>query len=251
MVLQSVDHEGSECSRQYGWASSDDGFYGRFHANFQRRRQALNVGLSVIGATIGMSERNLRLLLEGKGKKGPTWQDIEAIDSFFASLGEPGFIEDVRLRSRVWTVTPLSLPDHRQLPEFDLLVQGLRETTLDHLQFLKEKGVEDKVHLLELDESDHLHITHIGASVPLRLGPEVMHKDLRELSDPEFGCVVHRQMMAISATGRIGSHKLISECVTYSRLTLPLDRGRRPGNKRRLATIPFEFQMTVERFELA
>lgn len=240
----------SQPGRQPGAWADDDGFRARFATFFQRYRAALDVPLSVIAASIGKTERTIRLWLEGKGKAGPSFQDIEAIDGVFSALGLDGFQDSIRLKSRIWQVQALHASAAAALPEYELLALGLRQTSLDPLEYLRQKGLDEKVHILELDEGDHLRIRHIGRAIPLKLGPEVLHKDLRELSDPEFGCILHRQMMAIAASGRDVFHQLVSERVTYSRMAMPLNRGRRPGNVRRVAALPFDFKMSVDRFAL-
>lgn len=247
----------------------DDGSHRRFLEAFQRRRRALahaghgvaepvarspydphsaGLQLEIIAEGIGRTDRYLRKLLEGKGKRGPSFHDVEALDDFFAALGQPGLIEELRLVPGNWKVS--TLPLDAVLPsDLLILIEGLRDTSLAPSDFIREKGLADHVHLLELDEQDCLRFRHLGRSIPLKLGPEVLEKDLRLLSDPNFAKVLYRQMLAVAAAGRPMLNRLESPNVSFNRLAVPVE-GRKRGSKRTIVSYPHAISMSVSHFAL-
>lgn len=216
-------------------------FAARFRNAVVRRRDRVGLSLESISLAIGKDRKTLRNWMQGVSE--PKFRDIENLDAFFNELGEPGLLDELRFHR--WQAGELSFIGVDIPSDMAQLAEGLLQTSEDPEVYLRDRGWSGRAHVIEVDPEGGVRLLHIGHDLPLRIGPVVANKDLRELSDGELGSLLHRQMVVIGAKGRVALHRIQSEAISYSRLAIPL-RSEPRSRLSRIVSIPHDIQMSVD-----
>lgn len=164
------------------------------------------------------------------GENRFSFADVMAWDGFFAGSGAPGFALELALRlgsglgvGRHWETQAIPIAE----PDADLravmeMAEGLRAAPVDRVfDFLCEHRALQRVHML-LVEDEGVRILHCGADIPVKVAPDLIGRDLRDMKDAGYGRLLHSQMLGIASVGSIALHRLRSEAVEYRRLSVPV-----------------------------
>lgn len=184
--------------------------------------------LQRVARAIGRDSTTVAAHLSGANRF--SFADVMAWDTMFAEAGAPGFALELALRLgsglgsvHRWETEALPLTE----PDADLrrvldLAEGLRLCPVDRVfEFLSERRSLERVHILML-EDEAVRILHSGRDIPVKVAPELIGRDLRDMKDAGYGRLLHSQMLGIAAKGGPALHRVHSEAVEYRRLAVPV-----------------------------
>lgn len=187
------------------------------------RNAAAQVTLEQVAAGIGKDSRYLRAIREG-GQE-PRFTVIEDLAAFYESVGQPGFISDIRLQ-RDWRHDRLRL-DRGTLPVLGrkLLdsVGDLRHATSIE-ELLAERGLLPYVHIMVREGDEGIRMTHRGSRMKTAslISREVLGRDLRSLEPRTYSRHIYDHVMPLFRNARptLDHHEALG--VSYDCLRVPV-----------------------------
>lgn len=191
----------------------------RFDAAITWRVAHHDVTFAQLAEVLGMDITTLGAKRRGKNKI--FFEEIEAADEYFAALGSPGLVDEVR-QARRWLSQPIDLAGAKlPAPARKLLeaAPGLREAGANIHEFLAERGLLKHVHIMvRADEA--IRTTHCGGSMASadNLDRSILGRDVRSLSDRPYGQFLHSQVSELIQMGRPDLRRISSPIMRYTRL---------------------------------
>lgn len=195
----------------------------RFKAAFEHRVALAGVAEQEIAKAVGRDASTLRAHKRGGNRF--FYLDMEAYDAYFAAIGLPGLMDDVRAqRSWVPVEEPLAAGQASE-PARRLLecMGGLRQAEAAIEEFLAEKGLLAYAHIMVAADGA-IRTTRFGSKMPSvsSLDPAIRGRDVRNLSDRAYGQFLHRQVHEILQRGEPVIHRICAPAMTYRRLGVPV-----------------------------
>ncbi|MFN3883287.1 MAG: hypothetical protein ACK4Q4_00835 [Rhodocyclaceae bacterium] len=209
----------------------------RFKAALDHRLSLAGLELQHVAKAVGRDPSTLRAHRRGANKL--FYLDMEAYDDYFAAIGLPGLIDDVRSQ-RSWVPSPEPLsaaqgfePARRLMQRLD----GLRQAGEAHIEeYLAEHGLLPYAHILMRADAA-IRTGHFGSKMASAsaLDPSIRGRDVRSLSDRAYGQFLHRHVHELLQAGGPVVHRIVAPMMTYRRLGVPV------GNT--LVAVSFDIEM--------
>ncbi|WP_341893901.1 hypothetical protein [Ferrovibrio terrae] len=198
-------------------------FGARFKAAFDHRVSLAGLDQKDVAAAIKKHPSTLRA--HRAGENPMSYLDLEAYDDYFAAIGQPGLIDDVR-QQRNWTAYAEQLQSVSEYGPAQRLMEcapGLRSAGGAIEEFLAEQGLLPYVHIMVAADGA-VRTSAIGSKMPTAraLDPSIKMRDVRNLSDRAYGQFLHRQVHELLQDGRDVVQHISAPSMSYYRLGVPV-----------------------------
>lgn len=200
-------------------------FAARFKSAFDHRASLAGLDHQDIAVAIGKHPSTLRA--HRAGENGIDWLDLEAYDDYFAAVGLPGLIADIR-EQKNWATHIEQLQSVSMYEPAKRLLEcapGLRAAGRGAIEeFLADQGLLPFVHILVAADGA-VRASAIGSKMPTAkaLDPSIRMRDVRSLSDRPYGQFLHRQVHELLQVGGDVVHHISAPSMTYYRLGVPVE----------------------------
>lgn len=198
-------------------------FAARLTAGMDDRTAELGTTLSAVAAGIGKDPRQLRAWRAGSNM--PSLAEAWRLDEYFAGLGCPGLLDDIR-RGSDWLCT------QRRLVAADLPGQARKlfecaaelRSAPSLMEGLAERGLLPHVHLMLRTPDDKVRILHRGSRMKsaATIDESVYGRDIRELEPRGYGLRVYPQMMEVVGRAKPALWDIKNDDASYKRLAVPV-----------------------------
>jgi hypothetical protein len=201
--------------------STENSIADRFRAAVDLRLKHSAITYSDLAVALGMADRTL--LAKRNGENKLFYQDIEAADDFFASVGLPGLMDDMR-GQRAWankreTVNreALSAPARKLLD----CLGGLHAAGAGLQSFLAEQRLLPHVHIMARADNA-VRIVHCGERMASAkaLSRSILLRDVREISDRPYGLFLHEHVSQLLQAGEPAAHRITAPTMRYRRFSV-------------------------------
>lgn len=208
----------------------------KLRTGVQGRCNLLSLPLANLAQSINRDPTTVRAWLRGVNRI--TLEDAVILDSFFARQGLPGLLDEMRTDSSTASWQAEELPLQSLPAQFADIAQALRAEIRQPAVLLSTHGLLEQCSIL-LRADEAVLPLHVGAKLPMRLGPEVFGRDIRHLSDQAYGALIHRQARELLQRDRPMLHRISSAITSYRRLTVPV-------NSRFVISLPYDINAKSE-----
>lgn len=207
---------------QHQGKKPDQGLAARYRAAFAWRQQKLGLPRRQIAADLGVDNSSLADGLAGRSRF--YYELAVMLDAYFRERNLPGFLAELLpVEKPKWSEREIDPATVAKSHKWALTIaQGLRQTRGSVFSFLADKGMFERVHILALDAHGGVKLEHSGEEIPVRVHPSALYRDVRALSEPELGAMIHRQALKAAQEDRITGHRIVSDAIGYDRLACPV-----------------------------
>ncbi len=208
----------------------------KLRTGVQGRCNLLSLSLANLAQSINRDPTTVRAWLRGVNRI--TLEDAVILDSFFARQGLPGLLDEMRTDSSTASWQAEELPLQSLPAQFADIAQALRAEIRQPAVLLAAHGLLEQCSIL-LRADEAVLPLHVGAKLPMRLGPDVFGRDVRHMSDQAYGALIHRQARELLQRDRPMLHRISSAITSYRRLTVPV-------NGRFVISLPYDINAKSE-----
>lgn len=161
------------------------------------RLKSSRLTLAMVAKGVGRDESTLRAWLRGANRVA--FEDVLALDSYFADLGHDGLLEELRPHPprAYWRAKEEAL----ELIGADEACTALRTLgeiyapPASPLSLLSQAGLLEKAMVfLRLDNA--LYAIHLGQDCPAPFNAIILGREMRRHADAGLGSILHRQLLA-------------------------------------------------------
>jgi len=164
------------------------------------RLKSSRLTLATVAKDVGRDESTLRAWLRGANRVA--FEDVLALDSYFADLGHDGLLEELRPHPprSYWRAKEETLEMIGRNKDCAALWKLGEAYTppASPLSLLSEAGLLEKA-MVYFRLDGNLYTIHLGRDCPAPFNEIVLGREMRRHADAGLGSILHRQLLAQTA----------------------------------------------------